>query len=101
MGPWIVTRDEIPDPHCLAIECRVNGEVRQKSSTHQLVFTIPYLIRALSRTVTLEPGDVISTGTPGGVGVHRKPPVFLKAGDVMAVRIEKIGTLENPVTSPR
>jgi 2-keto-4-pentenoate hydratase/2-oxohepta-3-ene-1,7-dioic acid hydratase in catechol pathway len=96
-GPWIVTADGIPDPHSLAIECRVNGELRQSSDTGRMIFRIPYLIAYLSRTMTLEPGDIISTGTPGGVGEHREPPVFLKAGDVVSCSVEGIGTLTNPV----
>jgi len=96
-GPWIVTADGIPDPHALTIECRVNGELRQASDTGRMIFRIPFLIAYLSRTMTLEPGDIISTGTPGGVGEHREPPVFLKAGDVVSCSIEGIGTLENPV----
>jgi 2-keto-4-pentenoate hydratase/2-oxohepta-3-ene-1,7-dioic acid hydratase in catechol pathway len=97
MGPWIVTADEIPDPHTLALECRVNGELRQSSNTDQLIFTVPFLVEYISRSMTLEAGDVISTGTPGGVGVFRDPPVFLKEGDLMSLSIEGIGTLENPI----
>lgn len=96
-GPWIVTADEIPDPHALTIECRVNGELRQSSDTGRMIFRIPYLVSYLSRTMTLEPGDIISTGTPGGVGEHRDPPVFLADGDVVTCTIQGIGTLENPV----
>ena len=97
MGPWIVTKDEIPDPHALEITCRVNGELRQRSNTKNLIFRVPFLVSYLSRTMTLEPGDVISTGTPGGVGVFRDPPVRLRAGDVVRLEIEKIGVLENRV----
>jgi 2-keto-4-pentenoate hydratase/2-oxohepta-3-ene-1,7-dioic acid hydratase in catechol pathway len=96
-GPWIVTADEAPDPHALSIECRVNGELRQSSDTGRMIFRIPFLVSYLSATMTLEPGDIISTGTPGGVGEHRDPPVFLKDGDVVTCTIEGIGTLENPV----
>jgi acylpyruvate hydrolase len=96
-GPWIVTADGIADPHALAIECRVNGELRQSSHTGLMIFRVPFLVAYLSRTMTLEPGDIISTGTPGGVGEHREPPVFLKAGDVVTCTIAGIGTLENPV----
>ena len=99
MGPWIVTRDEIQDPHVLALECRVNGELRQSSSTAQLIFTVPFLVEYLSRSMTLEAGDVISTGTPGGVGVYRDPPVYLRDGDVMTLEIERIGRLENRITA--
>ena len=95
MGPWIVTRDEIPDPGGLAIRCAVNGEVRQDASTADLIHGVAELIAFCSRFFTLEPGDVIATGTPGGVGAFRVPPVFLADGDVVAVVIEGIGTLEN------
>ncbi len=101
MGPHIVTADEIPDPHTLGLSCHINGELRQKSNTNQLIFQLPFLVEYLSRSMTLEPGDVISTGTPGGVGVYREPPIFLKAGDVMRLEIEKIGVLENSVTTGR
>lgn len=96
-GPWIVTAEGIPDPHALAIECRVNGELRQASDTGQMIFRIPFLVSYLSQTMTLEPGDIISTGTPSGVGEYRQPPVYLKPGDVVSCTIERIGTLENPV----
>jgi 2-keto-4-pentenoate hydratase/2-oxohepta-3-ene-1,7-dioic acid hydratase in catechol pathway len=97
MGPTIVTADEIPDPHNLSIKLRLNGKTMQDSNTDQLIFGVPELIAFLSETITLEPGDVIATGTPPGVGFARKPPVFLKHGDEMEVEIEKIGTLNNPV----
>jgi len=97
MGPFIVTPDEIPDPHKLSIKLRLNGKTMQDSNTDQLIFGIPELIAFLSETITLEPGDVIATGTPPGVGFARKPPVFLKHGDEMEVEIEKIGTLSSQV----
>lgn len=97
MGPFIVTADEIPDPHKLSIKLRLNGKTMQDSNTDQLIFGVPELIAFLSETITLEPGDVIATGTPPGVGFARKPPVFLKHGDEMEVEIEKIGILNNPV----
>jgi 2-keto-4-pentenoate hydratase/2-oxohepta-3-ene-1,7-dioic acid hydratase in catechol pathway len=97
MGPHILTADEIRDPHHLQIQLRLNGQTMQNSSTSQLVFKVPFLISYLSRTRTLEPGDVISTGTPPGVGVYRQPPLFLKAGDHMEAEIEGIGILSNPV----
>ena len=97
MGEAIVTTDEIPDPHNLSIRLRLNGKTMQDSNTDQLVFGVPALIAFLSETITLEPGDVIATGTPPGVGFARKPPVFLKHGDVMEVEIEKLGMLRNPV----
>jgi 2-keto-4-pentenoate hydratase/2-oxohepta-3-ene-1,7-dioic acid hydratase in catechol pathway len=95
MGPWIVTRDELPDPGRLSIRCTVNGEIRQDASTAELIHGVAELIAFCSRHFTLEPGDVIATGTPGGVGAFRVPPVFLADGDVVAVTIEGVGTLEN------
>jgi 2-keto-4-pentenoate hydratase/2-oxohepta-3-ene-1,7-dioic acid hydratase in catechol pathway len=97
MGPAIVTTDEVPDPHRLRIELRLNGETMQSSTTGQLIFGIDRLIAFLSETVTLEPGDVIATGTPPGVGFARKPPVFLKPGDLMEVEVEGLGVLSNPI----
>jgi acylpyruvate hydrolase len=99
-GPWIVTRDEVPDPHNLKISLTLNGQTMQDSNTSNLIFKIPYLISYLSRSMTWEPGDLISTGTPPGVGVFRKPQVFLKPGDTMSVTVERIGTLTNPVVAP-
>ncbi len=96
LGPYLVTKDEIPDPHALSIKCLVNGEALQNSSTRELIFKIPYLIAYLSRGITLLPGDVITTGTPDGVGAFRKPPVFLKHGDVVTVEVEGLGQLTNP-----
>lgn len=97
MGPYIATTDEIADPHILPIKLRLNGQTMQNSKTDQLIFGVPELIAFLSETITLEPGDVIATGTPPGVGFARKPPVFLKAGDVMEVEIEGLGVLSNPI----
>lgn len=97
IGPWLVTPDEVPDPHVLDIQLTLNGEVRQTSNTSNLVFKIPYLIANLSETMTLLPGDIISTGTPGGVGMYSKPQVFLKPGDTMSVTISRLGTLTNTV----
>lgn len=96
LGPYLVTKDEIADPHALGIRCLVNGEALQDSSTRELIFKIPYLIAYLSRGITLLPGDVITTGTPDGVGAFRKPPVFLKHGDVVTVEVEGLGQLTNP-----
>jgi 2-keto-4-pentenoate hydratase/2-oxohepta-3-ene-1,7-dioic acid hydratase in catechol pathway len=93
-GPWIVTPDEIGDPHTLGIRCMVNGDLRQNSNTRNLVFNVFDQIALLSEAMTLEPGDVIFTGTPGGVGFAAKPPAFLKAGDVVRVEIDRIGALE-------
>lgn len=97
MGPAIVTADEIPDPRELVLETRVNGELRQSAAVCDLVFDIPCLIETLSRGMTLEPGDLIATGTCAGVGIGFTPPRFLGAGDHVAVTIEPIGTLQNPV----
>lgn len=97
MGPRVVSTKEIPDPHVLAIATKVNGDLRQSSSTNQMIFRVPNLVAFISQVCTLEPGDVIATGTPGGVGVFRNPPVFLKKGDVVRIEIEGIGVLENPV----
>ena len=95
MGPWLVTADEIPDPQDLAISCRVNGELLQDSNTSRMYFSVAEIISYVSRSFTLEPGDVIATGTPGGVGVFRDPPRFLGEGDVVTVEIERIGSLVN------
>lgn len=97
MGPAIVTGDEVGDPHRLRVQLRLNGRTLQDSSTEQLIFGVDHVVSFLSQTVTLEPGDVIATGTPPGVGFARKPPVFLKAGDVVEVEVEKLGVLRNPV----
>jgi 2-keto-4-pentenoate hydratase/2-oxohepta-3-ene-1,7-dioic acid hydratase in catechol pathway len=96
-GPWIVTKDEVPDPHNLRISLTLNGQTMQDSSTSNLIFSVPHLISYLSQSLTWEPGDLISTGTPPGVGVFRKPPVFLKPGDTVSVSVERLGTLTNPV----
>lgn len=96
-GPWLVTKDEIADPHSLDLELRVNGEVRQSSNTADLIFKIPQLIEFISQDLTLRPGDIISTGTPSGVGVYSEPPVFLRDGDRIEITISKVGTLINSV----
>lgn len=97
LGPWIVTTDEIPDPQVLGIRCRVNGVTLQDSTTAEMIFGVAELVSYLSRFMTLEPGDVIATGTPDGVGFARTPPIFLDDGDVVEVEIDGIGTLTNPV----
>lgn len=97
MGPWLVTADELTNPSGLEMVVTVNGEERQHTNTANLVFTVPYLVEFLSNLMTLEPGDVILTGTPGGVGFARDPQVFLKDGDVVRIEIGKIGALENKV----
>jgi ureidoglycolate lyase len=99
MGPWIVTADEIGDPHALGIRCFVNGEKRQDSDTKHLIFGVYELISYLSQVMTLEPGDVIFTGTPGGVGMAMSPPRFLASGDVVRVEIDRIGSIEATVVS--
>ena len=97
MGPWIVTADELGDPHALRLRTWVNGELRQDSNTAQLIFDCFALVEHLSTAFTLEPGDVIATGTPGGVGMAMSPPRFLVPGDVVRVEIERIGHIENRV----
>jgi 2-keto-4-pentenoate hydratase/2-oxohepta-3-ene-1,7-dioic acid hydratase in catechol pathway len=97
MGPFVATADEIGDPHQLNIRFRLNGETLQDSNTCQLIFRIPELIEFLSSAITLEPGDVIATGTPPGVGFARKPPIYMKPGDVAEVEIDGLGVLSNPV----
>lgn len=96
-GPWIVTADEIPDPQALRIRTWVNDALLQDGSTKDMVFDCAQQIEHLTTAFTLEPGDIVSTGTPAGVGIVRKPPVLLKAGDVVRVQIDGIGELENPV----
>jgi 2-keto-4-pentenoate hydratase/2-oxohepta-3-ene-1,7-dioic acid hydratase in catechol pathway len=98
-GPYLATTDEIPDPHKLRIALRLNGETMQDSSTAQMIFGVPELIEWISENITLEPGDVIATGTPPGVGFARKPSLYLKAGDVVEVEIEGLGVLRNPVAA--
>jgi 2-keto-4-pentenoate hydratase/2-oxohepta-3-ene-1,7-dioic acid hydratase in catechol pathway len=100
VGPWITTADEVPDPQALGIRTWVNGELRQDSSTAEMVFGVAELIEFLSRGMTLEPGDVIVTGTPHGVGFAMDPPRFLAPGDVVRCELDVLGTLENPVVGP-
>jgi 2,4-diketo-3-deoxy-L-fuconate hydrolase len=97
IGPCIVTTDEIADPQTLGIRCRVNGETLQDSNTADMIFSVAEIISFLSQGITLEPGDVIATGTPEGVGFARDPSIYLKPGDVVDVEIDGIGTLTNPV----
>jgi 2-keto-4-pentenoate hydratase/2-oxohepta-3-ene-1,7-dioic acid hydratase in catechol pathway len=97
IGPWIVTADEVPDPHKLALRCFVNGELRQQSNTSELIFNIWQQIAYLSTAFTLDPGDLLATGTPEGVGVGMSPPRFLQPGDVIRCEIDGIGTIENKV----
>ncbi|MGD9780527.1 MAG: fumarylacetoacetate hydrolase family protein [Kiritimatiellia bacterium] len=97
MGPWLSTRDEVKRPHALGIRQRVNGEILQESKTSKMIFRIEMVLADLSRVMTLEPGDVVSTGTPGGIGSARRPPMVLHDGDVVECEIDGIGTLRNPV----
>jgi 2-keto-4-pentenoate hydratase/2-oxohepta-3-ene-1,7-dioic acid hydratase in catechol pathway len=99
LGPWIVTRDEIPNPNALRLKTILNGQTMQDHTTADMIFDVPALIESLSSTMTLRPGTVLLTGTPQGVGFARTPPVWMKAGDHVAVEIEKIGRLENPITA--
>ena len=99
VGPWIVTADEIADPHALDIGLYLNGVEKQKSNTRYMIFKIPRLISHLSSGITLEPGDIIATGTPEGVGISRTPPEFMKAGDVVEVFVEGVGTLRNHIVA--
>jgi len=99
MGPWIVGQEEISDPHNLSVRMVINGETLQDGNTSQLIFNIPRLIAFLSSVFTLEPGDVVSTGTPAGVGAARKPPRWLLPGDDVVVQIQNIGELRNPVVA--
>ena len=101
LGPFITTREEIEDIQNLKIEGLYNGEVTQSSNTSKMIFSVAYLISYISQGITLEPGDVIASGTPEGVGFFRDPPVLLKPGDVCEVRVEKLGTLRNPVVAPQ
>ena len=97
LGPWIVTKEEIDDPNNLGIRCIINGQTVQESRTSEMIFNVQNTVSNLSRSMTLLPGTVILTGTPDGVGFTRQPPLFLKAGDLVSVEIEKIGTLTNRV----
>jgi 2,4-didehydro-3-deoxy-L-rhamnonate hydrolase len=99
LGPFITTRDEIADVQALKIEGVLNGQVMQSSNTARMIFKVAHLVSYLSQGITLEPGDVICSGTPDGVGIFRKPPVLLKPGDVFEVKIEKLGVLRNPVVA--
>ena len=100
LGPWLVTRDEIADPHNLRLWLKLNGETVQVSSTSDMIFTIPQLVSYISRYMTLLPGDIISTGTPEGVGMGRNPQVYLKPGDVVELGIEGLGSSSQEVKAP-
>ena len=99
VGPPLVPRDEVPDPQALAIRAILNGETVQDSTTANMVFGVADLIEYITRTITLEPGDLIATGTPAGVGAFRKPPVFMQPGDEITIEIEGLGSLTNPVAA--
>jgi acylpyruvate hydrolase len=96
-GPWITTADEVPDPHALSLRTWVNGELRQDSSTSNLIFTVGELIEFISEACTLQAGDVILTGTPSGVGQGQDPPAFLTTGDVVRIEIERLGVIEHAI----
>ncbi|HEX7300023.1 MAG TPA: fumarylacetoacetate hydrolase family protein [Solirubrobacteraceae bacterium] len=96
-GPWVTTADEVPEPGDLALRTWVNGELRQDSRTSDLIFSVLEIVAFLSETCTLEPGDLILTGTPSGVGVYMDPPRFLTSGDVVRIEIERLGAIEHPV----
>jgi len=97
IGPYLLTADEVPDPQDLRIQCRLNGDVMQDSTTAEMIFGVRFLLAYISRTCTLMPGDIIITGTPGGVGVSRNPQVFIKPGDIVEIEVDKLGCLRNPV----
>lgn len=100
-GPYVVTPDELPDPQALQIRCVLNGQVMQDSTTANMIFNVAHIISYISQGITLEPGDIIATGTPPGVGMARKPPVFLKPGDEVTIEIERIGSLTNKIVAGR
>ena len=100
LGPWIVHKSSLRDPHRLRIMCRVNGEAMQDANTSQMIFDIPRIVSEFSAGMTLEPGDIITTGTPSGVGFARVPPVFLKPGDVVEGEVDGVGTLRVDIVSP-
>ena len=97
LGPYLVTRDEIPDPHNLRIRTVLNGKILQDANTYDMIFDVPAIISDLSRSMTLLPGTVVLTGTPEGVGFTRQPPIYLQDGDIVTIEIERIGQLTNPV----
>lgn len=101
IGPWMVTADEIPDPSKLVLTTRVNGQQVQHSGADKMIFDIPYLIEYISTIIDLQPGDIIATGTPEGIGLRKKPPLFLKEGDTLEIEISGIGVLRNPVVDEK
>ena len=100
-GPFLVTADEIPDPQKLNLKLTVNGEIRQNSNTGNMIFKIPQIVNIFSSGITLEPGDIIATGTPEGVGSARKPPTYLQPGDIVETTVENVGTMKNRIASER
>lgn len=100
LGPWIVHKSTLPDPHKIRLICRINGQVMQDGNTRDMIFNIPATIESLSQGMTLEPGDIVSTGTPSGVGFARTPPLFLKPGDKVEGEVEGIGVLEVEIVAP-
>jgi len=98
MGPWLVTRDEVPDPQALEVSCWLNGQQMQHGHTADMLFPVATLIAYLSRFMTLEPGDVITTGTPAGIGAFRSPPVYLQAGDLLRLHVSQVGAMEHRIT---
>lgn len=100
-GPWMVTADELPDPTVMTLTTRLNGQVVQQAQTDQMIFNIPHVISYISSFMELQPGDVIASGTPGGVGAKRTPPLFMKDGDTVEVEITSIGTLVNPIVNEK
>jgi 2-keto-4-pentenoate hydratase/2-oxohepta-3-ene-1,7-dioic acid hydratase in catechol pathway len=98
-GPYLVTPDEVGDPGNLALELRVNGKVLQESNTSQLIYDVPHLLAFLSEVFTVEPGDIVATGTPGGLAKDRTPTAFMQVGDVCSVKFEKLGRIENKITA--
>ena len=99
MGPCVVTRDEISRPDRIGLKTFLNGRTMQDGSTADWLFSLPQLLSFLSQRITLEPGDIVSTGTPAGVGIFRKPPIFLKPGDIVRLEADQIGVLQNSVTT--
>ena len=99
VGPRLVPRDEVPDPQALSIRAILNGTPMQDSTTANMVFGVADVIAYITRTITLEPGDLIATGTPAGVGAFRDPPVFMQPGDEITIEIEGLGSLTNPVVA--
>jgi 2-keto-4-pentenoate hydratase/2-oxohepta-3-ene-1,7-dioic acid hydratase in catechol pathway len=97
IGPWLVTRDEVPDPQALEVSCWLNGQQMQHGHTADMLFPVATLIAYLSRFMTLEPGDVITTGTPAGIGAFRSPPVYLQAGDLLRLEVSQVGAMEHRV----